>query len=152
MKNIKIAKVTEYGIVKKHKMIPDYYDFNYCISKGIPFIKATPKIKYSIIEFDLFSINSGLIFNNGDTFQDYWNEFYDNYILNENFSKDKILFQSSHRTARFRIFKKDQDKILELVKEKIEEFANKFGVIDPDEKRRFDEIERINKRNNLVSI
>lgn len=145
MKNIKITKTTEHAIEKNHKTTPKYYDFNYCISKGIPFIKASPKIKYSIIEFDLFPINSGLILSNGDIFQDYWNEYYDNYIINENFPKEKILFHSGHRTARFRIFKKDQDKILELVKEKIEEFVNKFGVIDPDEKRRFDEIERLNK-------
>ena len=77
-------KVTEYGIERGRKIQPEHYDWDYCVENKIPYIIVHPKIKYSVVEYNLMPIDNGVTFENERILADFWLEFYDNYVIEAN--------------------------------------------------------------------
>jgi hypothetical protein len=141
-------KVTEYGIMKKNNEIyPEHYNWDYCVKKKIPYIIVNPQIKYSDIEYDLLPVDDGISFKKEDMLSDFFKNFYDKYITESNLPKNGIKLIGGNRTMLFEIFKKDQNNIIAIVMLKLEEYINKYGIIDPEIKEYYKYTREANKKN-----
>jgi hypothetical protein len=141
-------KVTEYGIKKKNKKIyPEHYNWKYCVEKKIPYIIITPKIKYSNIDFDLFTVDNGLSFPDNHKFVDYWWNIYEEYIKEVSLPKKRIPLRIiGEVTDSFVIYKADQDRIIKRLMDEIESFTNRYAFLDKKRKEHFEEIRKHNEK------
>jgi hypothetical protein len=146
MKLFKI-KVTEYGVKSKSKKItPPDYTWDYCIKKKIPYIIVKPRIKYSNIDYDMLTIDDGLDFTDGNSFVEHWCKVYEDYLVNSSFPQNMIPVRIiGEVTDNFTVFKKDEDIMVRLLMKEIEEYVNKYGIINSERK----EYSRMAKDNSL---
>ena len=141
-------RVTEYGIKKKNgKIFPEHYDWDYCLKKKIPYIIVTPKIKYSLIDYDLFTVDNGLAFPENKKIIDYWWDIYEKYVEEVSFPKEKIPLRTiGEVTDYFTVFKKDQEVMVEKLMKEIEYFVNEYAILDIERKEYYEEIRKRNER------
>lgn len=133
-------KVTEYGIKRNNKVQPEHYTWDYCVENKIPYIIVHPKIKYSLVEYEIMTIDNGLTFENERILADFWVEYYDNYVTEAKLPNDKIKYIGGARNAQFNIRRDDEDKIISLIMSKIEEYVNLYGIIKPETKAYYDKL------------
>lgn len=135
-------KVTEYGVRSKNKLIsPVHYTWDYCIKRKIPYIIVKPKLRFTNIEYDMLTIDDGLDFTEGNSFVDHWCEVYEKYLVESTFPKNMISKRIIGVVCdNFTVFKKDQEKMIGLLMKEIEEYVNKYGMINPDRKEYFQTI------------
>lgn len=141
MKNLNI-KVSEYGIKNGKSISPPYYSWDYCVQKKIPYIIIKPKRKYSIIDYDLLTIDKGISFQQGYSIINYWWEQYERYISESLLPTNQVPLRIlGVVTDHFIVFKKDQERMARLLMKELEYYINKFGIIDPERKRYFESSE-----------
>ena len=139
-------KVTEYGIKKGEKVFPSHYTWDYCTQKKIPYIIIHPKIKYSNIEYDLLTVDNGLAFIKGYSLIEYWWKIYEDYVDTSLFPKDKIPLRIIGSVYdNFTVFKKDQEKMANILLKELENFVNEYGVINIERKKYYDKIKKHNE-------
>jgi hypothetical protein len=139
-------KVTEYGIAKGDKVVPPYYTWDYCTEKRIPHIIIRPKIKYSNIDYDLFTVDNGLLFKEGYSIIDHWWKIYEEYVDTASFPKERIPLRIIGTvTDNFTVFKKDQEIMVKRLLTEIEKFVNEYGIIDLKRKKYYDDIYKRNE-------
>ena len=135
------VRVTEYGIKKGDVVFPSYYTWDYCTQKKIPYIIIRPKIKYSNIDYDLFTVDNGLVFIEGKSIIEHWWKIYEGYIDTSSFPENKIPKRIlGVVTDNFTVFKKDQEAMVNKLLKEVERFINEYGEIDLDRKKYYDEI------------
>lgn len=140
--------VTEYGIKRKNREIyPRYYDWDYCVKNKIPYIIVEPKIKYSIIDYDLFTVDNGLAFPEKNKLIDYWWNIYEEYMNEVSFPKNKIPLRIiGEVTDACIVYKIDQDRIVKRLMKEIECFVNEYAVLDDERKKHYEEIRKHNEK------
>jgi len=140
-------KVTEYGIENKYRKIhPEYYSWDYCIEMKIPYIIITPRIKFSTISYDLFTVDNGLMFPDDNKLIDYWWKIYEEYVVDFSFPKSKIPNRIiGEVTDFFTVYKADQFYIIDKLLKEIEYFTNKYAILDYKRKKHFEEIRITNE-------
>ena len=146
MKRYKI-KITEYGIENKNGDIyPEYYSWEYCLEKKIPYIIITPKIKYSKISYDLLPVDNGLMFPEDNKLIDHWWKMYEEYVDDVSFPKSRIPNRIiGEVTDFFVVYKVDQSYIIEKLMKELESFTNKYAFLDFKRKKYFEEIRITNE-------
>jgi len=141
-------KVTEYGIKKGEKVYPSHYTWDYCTQKRIPYIMIREKIKYSNIDYDLFTVDNGLLFKEGFSIIEHWWKIYEIYVNSSSLPKEKIPRRIiGSVTDNFTIFKKDQESMVNILMKEIEKFVNDYGIIDAKRKMYYDQIKKANEIN-----
>ena len=134
-------RVTEYGIKKGGNVIPSYYTWDYCIEKKIPYIIISPKIKYSKIDYDLLTVDTGLSFPEEYSLVSHCWNIYEEYINKNSFPKNKIPLRIiASVTDNIVVFKKDQERMVNLLMKEIEVFVNSYSIMDPERKSYYDDI------------
>lgn len=141
-------KATEYAIKKGEKNFPSHYSWEYCIQKKIPYVIIRPKIKYSNIDYDLFTVDCGLAFKKGYSIIEHWQKVYEDYVDTSSFPKNKIPLRiNGNVTNNFTVFKKDQEKMVNILLQEIEKFVNEYGEIDVERKKYFNQTKKSNEIN-----
>ena len=132
-------KVTEYGIERGNKIYPSHYNWDYCVENKIPYIIIRPKIKYSNIDYDLFTVDTGLSFPENNKLIYYWWNIYEDYIKEVSFPKERIPLRIiGEVTNNFNVFKVDQERMVQRLMKEIESFVNKFALFDFERKTYYD--------------
>ena len=141
-------KVSEYGIKIGENIFPSYYTWNYCNKKKIPYIIIRQKIKYSNIDYDLFTVDNGLAFKRGKSIIKYLWKIYQQYVVSASFPIDKMPLRIiGSVTDNFTVFKKDQEKMVNILMSEIEKYVNENGIINIKRKKYFDQINKLNEIN-----
>lgn len=112
---------TKFIVLNKQKSEKSKKHFNYCKQNNIPYVKISPKYKYSVIEYDLITLKDEILNQKDalDNLLESLKEIYKKYASDKKLPDKKYSFLAGNSSGCMTVFKDDQKELAELVYQSI---------------------------------